>query len=153
VTASTTTTETTATTKSLIPQQKRKVLSGLIRPRAPRIKTQSNHISKMLANLPVSTAYYHWPEEGRGARIVDVTDYKRAVELLLHLDFSSLPLAVRSTARWVGEVGMGKAWGQRVLGRMEGGGRSHGRAGHEEGVVNNLLGLVKRKRDGRTDIA
>ena len=55
-------------------------LTGAIKPRQPRIKT--NRAAHLLKTR-VSTAYYFWPEDGRGERIVDEHDYKRAVELLL----------------------------------------------------------------------
>lgn len=120
---------------------KKTVLRGVITPRKPRIKTEQRNY--LLLNRPTSTAYYSWPPEGRGERIVDENEYKRIVELLLHLDFATLAKAAGSTQRWVSEVGMGSQWGHTVTGTREA-----VQNGAETGAVqvNNLSGLVKRKR-------
>lgn len=125
--------------------KKKKKLRGPIIPRQPKIKT---HQRNYLLDRPTSTAFYHWPPEGRGEKIVDETSYKRIVELLLHLDFATLEKACGSTARWISEVGMGAKWGTEVVGKRE----LHvvrssaGDAG-PAASVNNLAGLIKRKRD------
>lgn len=122
----------------------KKKLRGIIVTRPPRVKTE---LKNYLLTQPSSTPYYFWPAGGRGARIVGEGAYKRIVELLLHLDFATLDKASGSTRRWVSEVGMGSAWGYEVTGKMdvpaavEGGGGSAAAP-----VVNNLSGLVKRKR-------
>lgn len=122
-------------------KKKKKPLTGPIKSRHPNIKTQAR---SALSDRPsASCAYYHWPPEGRGERVIDEKSYNRVMELLLHLDFAKLELAVGSTRRWVSEVGMGSTWGVNVTGRLE--------AAVEEtaaaGTVNNLAGMVKRKRD------
>ncbi|KAK3938021.1 histone acetylation protein-domain-containing protein [Diplogelasinospora grovesii] len=94
-------------------KKKKKKLTGRIIPRPPHIKTQ---LRNYLLDRPTSTAYYYWPVEGRGDKIVDEADYKRIVELLLHLDFSTLEKATGSTRRWIAEVGMGTDWGCEVTG-------------------------------------
>ncbi len=124
---------------------KKKVLRGAIIPRQPRIKT---HQRNYLVDRPVSTAYYCWPAEGRGRRIVDESLYKRCVELLLHLDFATLEKAVSSTSRWISEVGMGSNWGVEVVGLRE---IPIQPTNGSSGTVNNLTGLVKRKRTLDTD--
>lgn len=116
------------------------MLRGRITARQPHVKTEQRNY---LVDRPISTAYYYWPPEGRGRRIVDESDYKRAVELLLRLDYSTLEKGVASTRRWVNEVGMGTRWGLEVTGKRE------VAAPPTNGVaaaVNNLSGLVKRKR-------
>ncbi len=75
----------------------------------PKIKKE-NDFSK----LPTSTLFYHWPEEGRGEVIVDESDYKRIVELLLHLDFRNLEKATLSTARWIDQTARDARWGKEV---------------------------------------
>lgn len=120
----------------------RKKLKGPVISREPRIKTQQKNY---LADRPIRTAYYYWPEEGRGEKIVDESSYKRIVELLLHLDFETLEKACSSTARWVREVGIGSKWGRDILGTRE---ISIPVAnGDQPASVNSLgAGLIKRKQ-------
>ncbi|CAM1507836.1 Fc.00g046840.m01.CDS01 [Cosmosporella sp. VM-42] len=120
--------------------KKKKTLRGAIIPRKPRVKREHRNY---LLDRPISTAYYHWPPQGRGERILDETDYKRTVELLLHLDFATLNKAAGSTRRWVSEVGMGSKWGYTVTGTRE---PVQNGTSQKKGQVNNLNGLVKRKR-------
>lgn len=120
-------------------KKKKKPLTGLIKSRQPHIKTHA----RALAGRPSkSCAYYHWPTAGRGEWVVDEKDYHRVMELLLCLDFARLELAVGSTRRWVAEVGVGSAFGVDVTGRREVVVEEKGAAGQ----VNNLAGMVKRKR-------
>ncbi|KAK6212055.1 H3 K56 histone acetylation protein KAT11 [Colletotrichum tabaci] len=132
-------------TKSEKPDRRKKKkktkLTGVIKPRQPRIKTQQRNY---LLDKPISTAYYYWPAEGRGRKIVDENDYKRVNELLLRLDFSKLDIATSSTRRWISEVGMGDSWGLEVLGKRETLVPSSSES--SAGAVNNLAGLIKRKR-------
>ncbi|KAK5993883.1 Histone acetyltransferase [Cladobotryum mycophilum] len=122
----------------------KKKLRGVIIPRQPRIKTKQRNY---LLDHPTSTAYYYWPSQGRGERIVDAADYKRILELLLHLDFSTLDKAVSSTRRWLSEVGLGGRWGYDVAGTRElPTPTENSTAIASEAPVNNLSGLVKRKR-------
>jgi len=92
----------------------KKILKGPVIPRRPKIKTQQRNY---VDDRPTSTAYYYWPTEGRGDKIVDESDYKRIVELLLHLDFSTLEKATGSTRRWLSEAAMGSRWGHDVTGK------------------------------------
>lgn len=118
-------------------------LRGIIIPRQPRIKTAQRNY---LLDRPASTAYYSWDPSGRSERIVSETDYKRIIELLLHLDFGTLDKAAGSTHRWVGEVGMGSSWGYTVKGTREVSVRGAVQPETNGQQVNNLTGLVKRKR-------
>lgn len=128
---------------------KKKTLRGPIVPRNPRIKKEQRNY---LLDHPTSTAYYSWPPQGRGEKIVSEAAYKRIVGILLHMDFSNLTKAAGSTRRWVSEVGMGSSWGAAVTGtrepvvqdKQESSGVSAGTQ------VNNLSGLVKRKRTDTT---
>ncbi|KAK2059082.1 H3 K56 histone acetylation protein KAT11 [Colletotrichum caudatum] len=122
-------------------KKKKAKLTGVIKPRQPRIKTQQRNY---LLDKPVSTAYYYWPAEGRGRKIVDENGYKRVNELLLHLDFANLDIAASSTRRWISEVGIGESWGLEVVGRRETPAPSSSQP--TAAAVNNLSGLVKRKR-------
>ncbi|KAH8901896.1 H3 K56 histone acetylation protein KAT11 [Coniochaeta sp. PMI_546] len=125
-------------------KKKKKKLKGSIIPRQPKIKTQQRNY---LLDRPTSTAFYHWPPEGRGEKIVDETSYKRIVELLLHLDFATPEKACGSTARWISEVGMGATWGTEVVGKRQLQ-TLESSAGEVKpaAAVNNLAGLIKRKR-------
>ena len=123
--------------------KKKKKLSGVIVPRQPRIKTA---VRNYLLDKPVTTVYYHWDPSGRGERVVSETDYKRMVELLLHLDFSTFDKGAGSTRRWVNEVGMNSTWGYTVKGTRETPVRSAEQPQVNGQQVNNLTGLVKRKR-------
>jgi regulator of Ty1 transposition protein 109 len=121
-------------------KKKAKRLTGPIAARQPRIKTQHRN---QFADRPSATAYYYWPQEGRGEKIVDESMYKRCIELLTHLDFSTLEKAVNSTSRWINEVGMQSKWGIGLTGRRAPPAQVTARS---EATVNNLTGMVRKKR-------
>lgn len=129
--------------------KKKKKLRGIIIPRQPRIKTAQRNY---LLDRPSHTAYYSWDPSGRGERIISERDYKRVSELLLHLDFASTEKGVNSTRRWVSEVALGSAWGYDVRGEREIAAEATAQKQPDEGAarVNNLTGLVKRKRADTT---
>ncbi|KAK4031721.1 histone acetylation protein-domain-containing protein [Parachaetomium inaequale] len=123
----------------------KKKLSGRIVPRAPKIKT---HARSYLADRPTATAYYYWPPEGRGDKMVDDAEYKRIAGLLLHLDFSTLDKTAGSSRRWLNEAGMSDAGEGDVVGRavIPDSLRVNGAvSGAGSGNVINLSGLVRRK--------
>lgn len=120
--------------------KKKKKLVGKIIPRAPRVKTEQR--SKLIKR-PTRTAYFYWPEQGRGERVVDDNDFKRIVEVLLHVDFSTLNKAVSSTRRWISEAGMGSKWGQEVIGKRSI--LSQWTANGSGAGAPNVLGAVKKK--------
>lgn len=123
----------------------RKKLTGRIVTRAPKVKTQARNY---LLDRPTATAYYYWPPEGRGDKIVDESEYKRIIELLLHLDFSTIDKAVGSSQRWVSEVYAGLALEGEVVGSAadpETPGTNGAAANASDGNVTNLTGLVRRK--------
>ena len=76
--------------------------------------------------------------------MLEDSGYTRAVELLLHLEFGRLDAAIKSTARWVGEVNVGAKWGHLVVGRRDAA-PLQSTAAAAVGV-NNLSGIVRRKR-------
>lgn len=117
---------------------KSKVLRGPIHPRLPRVK---KHARNYVPDIPVSTTYYYWPPEGRGTRIVAETDYKRSVDLLTKLDFETLPQAVRSSMRWISEVGGGQKWALEVVGRQE----LPPVSAAPTMNINTMTGLVRKK--------
>lgn len=117
----------------------KKVLTGPIYSRTPRVK---KHARNYVPDIPVLTTYYYWPPEGRGTRIVAEADYKRSVDLLTRLDFETLELAVRSSKRWVTEVGGGQKWAVEVIGRRQLPNVSNAPAI----TVNNMVGLMRKKQ-------
>ncbi|KAI0166943.1 DUF1714-domain-containing protein [Hypoxylon sp. FL1284] len=120
---------------------KKTKLTGPIIPREPRFKTQHRVRYPKL----VETPYYSWPENGRGQVVLDENGYKRAVELLLHLEFGTLEQAITSTSRWTTEVNMGKDWALEVVGqRAETALTST--TSINGSAVNNLSTTVRRKR-------
>ena len=76
--------------------------------------------------------------------MLEDSGYTRAVELLLHLEFGRLDAAIKSTARWVGEVNVGAKWGRLVVGRRDAVPlQSTTAAG---AGINNLSAIIRRKR-------
>ncbi|KAI0456843.1 hypothetical protein F5B21DRAFT_466886 [Xylaria acuta] len=125
-----------------LPRRKRrakKILKGRIIPREPRVKTH-----RVKYPDRIETPYYYWPEAGRGQVVLDENGYKRAVELLLHLEFKSLEHAIASTSRWTGEVNTGEDWALPVVGEKVI--LDQTTSGAHLGTVNNLSGLIQRKR-------
>ncbi|KAI5862955.1 histone acetylation protein-domain-containing protein [Durotheca rogersii] len=128
------------------PRRKRrakKTLKGPIITRKPQIKTQRAQFPKL-----TETPYYYWPEKGRGQVVLNDSNYKRAVELLLHLEFGTLNQAIASTARWTNEVNTGENWALEVVGERTVPAPAPSIA---NGAVNNLSGAVRRKRGSDGD--
>ncbi|KAI0534938.1 hypothetical protein GGR58DRAFT_30759 [Xylaria digitata] len=117
----------------------KKVLRGPVFPRQPRVKTH-----RVKYPDRIETPYYYWPEAGRGQVVLDDNGYKRAVELLLHLEFKGLEQAIASTSRWTGEVNMGEDWALPVIGEKVIPDKSASNAPLK--TVNNLAGSIQRKR-------
>ncbi|KAK4184330.1 histone acetylation protein-domain-containing protein [Podospora australis] len=131
-------------------KKKKKKLTGVIIPRQPKVKRQ---LRNYLLERPTSTPCYYWPVEGRGDRVVEESEYKRDIELLLHLDFSTLDKAVSSSRRWIAQAGAGTGadrWGAVVMGKARirenifAAGATSQR-GTVAPAANNLTGLVRRK--------
>ncbi|KAL8350086.1 hypothetical protein RB598_005429 [Gaeumannomyces tritici] len=135
-------------TKTKKSTKKKKKLTGPIVSRQPRVKTSQRNY---LTNRPATTAYYYWPAEGRGRRLVKEDGYKRSLELLLRLDFANLELAIGSTRRWINEVGLGSAWGLDVVGARPLPALSASGNGITQPTVSNLSGLIKRKKPVGSD--
>lgn len=97
--------------------------SGPIIARMPRIKSSAPTSNPSLSLPPISD-YYYWPEEGRGQLLLTERDYKKAMEILLRLDFANLDIAAKSSKIWVDEVGVlagtrAVNWGQEIIGKQE----------------------------------
>ncbi|KAI1354884.1 hypothetical protein F5Y01DRAFT_219686 [Xylaria sp. FL0043] len=129
------------------PRRKRKakkILRGPIVPRQPRVKTH-----RVKYPDKIETLYYYWPEAGRGQVVLDDNGYKRAVELLLHLEFKSLEQAIASTSRWTGEVNMGEDWalplvGEKII-------LAQAAFNVAPRTINNLTGTIQKKRKSEDD--
>lgn len=141
-------------------------LTGAILPRAPRIKSSStSSISNSNdTSSPETTKYYQSPHSSRGTLVLAQKDYERIHEILLRLDFSSLPLSCSSTKKWIQETAViarreGR-WGVDVEGRKvvveSAGGAANGVTGvnvltvkrkAENGTATNMLNpnLVRKK--------
>ncbi|KAI0007705.1 histone acetylation protein-domain-containing protein [Xylariaceae sp. FL0662B] len=136
-----------ASRKPRYKRSKKKVLTGPIIPRKPQIKT---HHKTQMPDL-IETPHYYWPEAGRGQVILNENSYKRAIELLLRLEFATLESAIASTARWTGEVNMGQNWALDITGTQEPPLPATS-LGSSSGTVNNLSGMIKRKRPAEDPI-
>lgn len=129
-------------------KKKKKKLTGPVITRPPKVKRQ---LRNYLLDKPTSTAYYYWPVQGRGDKVVNESDYKRNVELLLHLDFSTLVKATGSSRKWISQTGGGtEGWGGAVLGKARIPenifAAVNGNSGKAAAApVTNLTGLVRRK--------
>lgn len=121
-----------------------KVLKGPIISREPRIKTH-----RVKYPDRIETPYYYWPDAGRGRVVLDDNGYKRAVELLLHLEFGGLEQAIASTSRWTSEINMGENWALPVIGEQVVSDRPP--AVVPPGTVNNLTGSIQKKRKSEDD--
>lgn len=124
---------------------RKRVLTGPIIPRPPRAKTQQR------AHFPkeTETAYYYWPDEGRGQVVLGESGYKRATELLLHLEFATLEHAVASTSRWTREVNVGQPWGLDMVGQRQAPADSSAgiaNSGNMAAIDLSKTDLIKRKR-------
>ncbi|KAI1101944.1 histone acetylation protein-domain-containing protein [Jackrogersella minutella] len=120
-------------------KKKKKVLTGPIISREPHIKTHQSYFPKL-----TETSHYFWPEDGRGQVVLNDNSYKKAIELLLHLEFGTLKQAIASTARWTNEVNIGESWTLEVIGE-----RAIITPTASSGAnvaVNNLSGMIRRKR-------
>ncbi len=118
---------------------RKKKLTGPIIPRLPRVKRRMD-----FSKLPISTPFYYWPVEGRGEVLVEPSDYKRIVELLLHLNFKNLKKANSSTMRWVDQVVTDGNWGRELVGRRPTPEAAVGSAS-KAGAVTNITSLVRKK--------
>lgn len=125
---------------------KRRPLTGPIITRQPRIKGAAAQTTSL--KQPEQTRHYTWPRSSRGQIVLSEKEYKRAIDLLLRLDFADQRVAESSTKRWIGEVaviGGVRGWGQLIIGRKE---------SHEgPNVTNNVNTLnnsmVRKKRKSK----
>lgn len=124
-------------------KRKRKPLTGLIVPRMPRLKGGSSSLSGLseLAD----------PDQTGDGIVVSEEGYDKVMKTMLHLDFSSLTTAIRSTNRWIAEVtsvcGLNGDFGIQVTGVAAAEVVAVATAnGSTNGGVNDLGGMVRKKR-------
>lgn len=133
----------TPTTQSS-PKKKRRPLTGPIIARKPRLKGGSSSLSATSAGLNgmVDDA------PGQDGLRITKDGYDRAMQTLLHLDFANLDVAARSTEKWVSEIsgicGLADDFAIKIEGTAEPAASTQ--KGNSSGQVNDLGGMVKRKR-------
>ena len=81
----------------------KKILRGPVIARTPKVKKSASVLSA--ASIPEETRYYHWQPAGRGSIVVSERDYKKALDHMLKLDFSTLENAAASTTTLMAYVG------------------------------------------------
>lgn len=127
-------------------KRKRKPLTGLIIPRMPKLKGGSSSLSG-LSDLTNADSL------GDGITISE-EGYNKVMQTMLHLDFSSLQAAIRSTNRWVAEVtsvcSLNGDFGIGVAGTVSVEAAPAVAAASANGVlnggVNDLGGMIRKKR-------
>lgn len=124
-------------------KRKRKALTGLIVPRAPKLKGGSSSLSGLseLAN----------PDNPSDGIVITEEGYDKVMQTMLHLDFSSLQTAVRSTNRWISEItsvcSLNGEFGVEVTGLAAVEAVAVPTTnGSTNGGVNDLGGMVRKKR-------
>ncbi|KAK0292087.1 hypothetical protein LTR91_000081 [Friedmanniomyces endolithicus] len=132
-------------------KRRRKPLTGPIVSRQPRLKGGSSSLTATSTELNgmLNSAVRS------GDLLLTHEGYDKAMHTLLHLDFANLDVAARSTSKWVAEVvgvcGLVEDWGLVVVGVAEAGVGVKGLGGmvgvgNGQGVVNDLGGMVRKKR-------
>ena len=131
--------------KPSTPNKRRKQLKGPIKIRQPRLKGGSSNLSA--TSNPDTNA------PARDGPFLTQEGYDSAMSIMLNLDFSSVPAAAHSTAKWVSEVsrmaGMkASEWALDVEGSAEVSTESAAGVGgsSQPAVTNDLGGLVRKKR-------
>lgn len=109
----------TPTTSKTPTKPKRKRLTGPIIPRKPRLK---GGLPSMMSPTNKSKGILNPTESGNGL-LLSKEGYDKAMQILLHLDFSNVKLAEQSTGKWVAEVssicGLSSDWAEHVEGIMK----------------------------------
>jgi regulator of Ty1 transposition protein 109 len=143
--------------------KKKRPLTGPIIPRPPRLKGGSSNLSQSSNRSTIGRS-----DLVRGL-VVTKDGYDKAVQTLLSLDFANLPIAVKSTKKWIFEVssicglGAGEDFSISITGTSpveitvvagthsstttEGSGSGGGGP-----VVNDLAGMVRKKRSATTTV-
>ena len=134
-------------------KRRRKPLSGPIVPRQPRLKGGSSSLS---ATSDLTSMFSVASSDGL---VLSKEGYDKAMQKLLHLDFSDLKVATQSTSRWVSEVsgicGIKNDWSLEITGTAkpdEAAGKANGNGSAQ---VNDLGGMIRKKRkadDQKADV-
>jgi len=127
-------------------KRKRKHLTGPIVSREPRLKGGSSGLSATASNLDGMLNSVR--DDGL---LLTNEGYGQAMQTLLHLDFGTAEVAVRSTRKWMEEVrsicGLSGDWAVVVEGTAPSSASAQDRgAGSLGGQVNDLGGMVRKKR-------
>jgi regulator of Ty1 transposition protein 109 len=125
-------------------KKRRKPLSGPIVPRQPRLKGGS---SSLFATSDFTGMFSVASSDGL---VLSKEGYDKAMQKLLHLDFSDLKVATQSTSKWVSEVsgicGIRSDWSLEITGNAKPSDAVNNANGNGNTRVNDLGGLIKKKR-------
>jgi regulator of Ty1 transposition protein 109 len=130
------------TTTSNSARKTRKPLTGPIIPRLPKIKSAASSLSNMQVQLDAAS--------GNGI-LVTKDSYDKAISALLHLDFSSLEIAILSTAKWIEEIKGITGLIRDFAGDVTGVAQAESTAvvaSNAGSAVNDLGGMIRKKRKG-----
>lgn len=130
------------TSKSPTKRRKRKLLTGQIVPRQPRLKGGSSTISN-LSDMQLDA-------QSTDGIVVSKEGYDKAMATLLNLDFSNLQTAIRSTSKWIAEVGgianVDGDFATRIVGNGKAETTAAPSAINGSSAVNDLGGMIRKKR-------
>ena len=125
-------------------KRRRKRLTGPIIPRQPRLKGGS---SSLTASSDLADMVNFKPTEGL---VLSKESYDKGMESMLHLDFTSLEVAVQSTNKWIAEVsrlcGIQTDWSVDVTGTAKPVETATNASSNGNLQVNDLGGAIRKKR-------
>ena len=122
-------------------KKRRKVLTGAIIPRQPRLKGGSSSLS---STSDLTTMFSTATSDGL---VLSKDGYDKAMQKLLHLNFSNLKASAESTSRWASEVsgicGIKNDWSLEVIGTAK---TVANEVNGGAPQVNDLGGMIRKKR-------
>ena len=125
-------------------KKRRKPLSGPIVTRQPRLKGGSSSLS---ATSDLTKMFNTTSSDGL---LLGKDGYDKAMQNLLHLDFSTLKVATQSTSKWVSDVsgicGITDDWSFEVAGTAKLEAVVSNGNGNGNAQVNDLGGMIRKKR-------
>ena len=125
-------------------KKRRKPLSGPITTRQPRLKGGSSSLS---ATSDLNSMFSAKSSDGL---LLSKEGYDKAMQNLLHLDFSNLKVATQSTSKWVSDVsgicGIKNDWSFEVAGTAKLEAVVSNGNGNGNAQFNDLGGMIRKKR-------
>ena len=142
----------TSRQSSPIKRKRRLPLTGPIIARKPRLKGGSSSTSTGLTAMLNSSR-----NNSRDDLVVTTEAYDHAMQTLLHLDFADLDVAAISTKKWIAEVkglcGLTDDFAMKILGTAKPERAANNGSKSENGQVNELNGMIRKKRKNVSDDA